>query len=75
MIKHLTQHGNSSALVIDKAILDILKITQKTPLEVTTDGQNLIISPVTDTGRAKKFKEALELVNKRHAKTLRALAG
>jgi antitoxin component of MazEF toxin-antitoxin module len=75
MIKHLTPHGNSSALVIDKAILDILKITQKTPLEVTTDGQNLIISPVADAGRAKKLRSALDAVNKHHAKTLRALAG
>lgn len=75
MIKHLTAHGNSSALVIDKAILEILKINQKTPLEVTTDGQNLIISPVADISRTKKFKSALERINKRHAKTLRKLAG
>ena len=75
MIKHLTAHGNSSALVIDKAILELLNISQKTPLEVTTDGQNLIISPVVDTTRAKRFKSALEKINKRHAKTFRALAG
>ncbi|MBI3252862.1 MAG: AbrB/MazE/SpoVT family DNA-binding domain-containing protein [Candidatus Omnitrophica bacterium] len=75
MIKHLTQHGNSSALVIDKAILELLHISQHTPLEVVTDGKNLIISPVTNSEREKKFRQALLKVNQRHAKTLKALAG
>ncbi|HRK61234.1 MAG TPA: AbrB/MazE/SpoVT family DNA-binding domain-containing protein [Candidatus Omnitrophota bacterium] len=74
MIKHLTAHGNSSALVIDKAILQILKIDQKTPLEVSTDGKNLIISPVIDSGREKRMRQALAKVNKRHGKTLKELA-
>ena len=37
MVKFLTKVGNSEALVIDKAILSLLKITQDTPLEITTD--------------------------------------
>jgi len=36
MVKHLTQHGNSKALVIDKAILELLRITLRTPLELVT---------------------------------------
>ncbi|MBI3313834.1 MAG: AbrB/MazE/SpoVT family DNA-binding domain-containing protein [Candidatus Omnitrophica bacterium] len=74
MIKHLTSHGNSSALIIEKAILELLKIDLKTPLEVTTDGQNLIVSPVKGSSREKKLKAALVKINKRHAKTLKALA-
>lgn len=34
MIKTLQKHGNSLALVIDKAILDLLKVDQTTPLEI-----------------------------------------
>jgi hypothetical protein len=37
MVKFLTKVGNSEAIVIDKAILSILKITSETPLEITTD--------------------------------------
>lgn len=74
MVKHLTQHGNSAALVIDKAVLEILHITMKTPLELVTDGRNLIISPVTHSRRTARFRTALATVNRRHAKTLRALA-
>ena len=75
MIKHLTTHGNSSALIIEKPILKLLNITQETPLEVVTDGKNLILSPVEDAGKEKKVKRALAKVNQRHAKTLKALAG
>ena len=47
---------------------------KNTPLELTTDGKNLIISPVHDAKRGKMFKSALEKVNKKHQKTLLKLA-
>ena len=75
MVKHLTQHGNSAALIIDKAVMELLHITLKTPLELATDGRNLIISPVSGEKRAAKFRSALQAVNNRHGKTLKALAG
>ncbi|HKZ56095.1 MAG TPA: AbrB/MazE/SpoVT family DNA-binding domain-containing protein [Nitrospirota bacterium] len=75
MIKKLVSHGNSAALIIDRPILDLLKVDMNTPLEITTDGKNLIISPVESTVREKKFKAALEKVNRIHGKTLRKLAG
>lgn len=75
MIKKMVAHGNSAALIIDKPVLDILKMDMDTPLEITTDGRNLIISPVENAGREKKFKSALNKVNMSHGKTLRKLAG
>ena len=45
MVKKLTRHGNSLALVIDRPILDLLKIDPETPLDVSTDGKQLIITP------------------------------
>ena len=74
MIKHLTGHGNSLALVIEKAVLELLGITKKTPLRVSTDGSSLIISPMKDSKRERKFRQALEEINKDHAKTLKAVA-
>jgi antitoxin component of MazEF toxin-antitoxin module len=47
MVKFLTRVGNSEALVIDKAILSLLHISKTTPLEITTDGKNLVISPIS----------------------------
>jgi antitoxin component of MazEF toxin-antitoxin module len=39
MVKYLTQHGNSAALVIDKPIMELLNIQIGTPLEISTDGR------------------------------------
>ena len=60
MIKKLTKHGNSLALVIDKGVLELLNIDDKTPLDISTDGKMLIISPVRDEKRRKQFEEALK---------------
>jgi len=73
MIKTLTTHGNSSALIIDKPIMELLNIDNSTPLKIVTDGKSLIISPVTDQDREKYFQAALQKVNVNHGETLRKL--
>ena len=73
MTKTLTKHGNSLALVIEKPILDLLGADADTPFEITTDGQALILTPVTDPKRKKAFRTALEETNKRYGKALKKL--
>jgi antitoxin MazE len=73
MTKTLTKHGNSLALVIDKPILELLKIDADTPLEITTDGSRLIIAPA-DPKRRKKFEAALSNTLKNYDGVLRRLA-
>ena len=74
MIKTLTQHGNSAALIIDKALLEVLHIDITTPLEIVTDGESLIISPARDGERHERVTEALGRINARHGDTLSKLA-
>lgn len=74
MVKTLTKHGNSLALVIDKAILELLKVDADTPLEISTDGNVLIISPVRDKKRREKFTTALNSANMRYGRALKKLA-
>ena len=66
MTKRLIQHGNSAALVIDKALLEVLN--------VTTDGRNIIVSPESDAEGDSDVLKALERINKKHGQTLRRLA-
>jgi antitoxin component of MazEF toxin-antitoxin module len=73
MTKKLIHHGNSAALVLDKAILDLLKVKMDTPLEVTTDGKNIIISPQNVEGAEGKLLEALERINQKHGSVLKRL--
>ena len=74
MVKKLTQHGNSLALVLDRPILDLIKVDADTPLDISTDGQRLIISPIRNVISDKDFKAALAHVNRKHGKTLKRLA-
>lgn len=74
MIKNLTKHGNSYALVIDKAILELLRITPEEPLEITTDGSALTIRPVAEKGRTARFEKTLKQINRRHSRALKRLA-
>jgi len=74
MIKKLSKHGNSLALVIDRPILDLLGIDEGTSLHVSTNGGALVIVPVRDKGRRKKFEDALASTNRRYAKALKRLA-
>ena len=76
MVKKLIRHGNSLALVIDKPVLDLLKITEETPLEIETqDGKSLQIRPLKAVpGPRKEVQAALERTNKKFGKSLRNLA-
>ncbi|HBL18864.1 MAG: AbrB family transcriptional regulator [Elusimicrobia bacterium GWA2_69_24] len=74
MVKFLTRVGNSEALVIDKAILSLLHISETTPLEITTDGKNLVISPISEPGQVKEALKAYRTVKKRFGRALKRLA-
>jgi antitoxin MazE len=74
MLKTLTKHGNSHALVIDKPILDLLRVTPETPFEIVTDGRCLILSPVRDPAEERKFQDALAMVHKRFGRAMKRLA-
>ncbi|RPJ61906.1 MAG: AbrB/MazE/SpoVT family DNA-binding domain-containing protein [Dehalococcoidia bacterium] len=74
MIKKLTSHGNSLALVLDKGVLELLNIDSETPLEISTDGSLLLITPVKDEKRRRQFHDALESTNTRYGRALKRLA-
>ena len=74
MIKTLTKHGNSAALVIERPILDLLGASIGTAFEVVTDGQALILTPVKDTVRASKFRKSMDKTGERYAKSFAELA-
>ena len=74
MIKKLTRHGNSHALVIERGVMDLLKIDANTPLNISTDGQVLIVAPIRDKKRRKKFEEALSKTNRKYGRAFKRLA-
>lgn len=45
MLKKLVKYGNSNALVLDKALLELLDIAEGSVVKIKTDGNSLIITP------------------------------
>lgn len=74
MIKSLTKHGNSYALVIEKPILELLRATPDTPFEIMSDGQCLVLTPVRDSKEEKKFQKSLDMVHARFGRAMKRLA-
>jgi antitoxin component of MazEF toxin-antitoxin module len=74
MQKMLIKHGNSLALVIDKPILEMLQITANTPLEISTNGDQLMITPSRTKSRQKKLDASLNKINAAFETDLRKLA-
>ena len=74
MVKNLTKHGNSYALVIEKPILELLGVSPETPFEIVTDGRCLVLAPVRDPDEEKRFQDALEMVHKRFGRAMKRLA-
>ncbi len=74
MRKNLTVIGNSLGIIIEKPILDLLGINRETQIELTTDGNRLILEPVKEEDKTAKIKAATRRVMKNHDKNLRELA-
>lgn len=70
----MTKHGNSMALVIDRPILELLNIQPDTPLDIITDGEALIITPVRSQKKRREFDKALSSANSKYGKMLKRLA-
>lgn len=74
MKKHLMQIGNSLALVIDKPVLELLHIDKETELELSTNGEQLLVSPVRDSAVKPGFRKQAQEVFKKYTETFELLA-
>ena len=74
MVKRLTRTGNSFALVLDKPLLEELGIDEDTPLELSTNGDVLVVTPVRDRARERKFRKVVEKINRKYAGLFKRLA-
>lgn len=74
MVKKLSVVGDSLGLIIDRPILELLDITQDTALEITTDGEALIIRPVRPAPLTDRARVAADGLMDAHEETYRKLA-
>ena len=74
MRKKLTRSGNSLALVLDKRLLDAVGVDADTPLEVSTDGDVIVVTPLRARRRTAKLKAVVDDAHRRYAGVFRRLA-
>jgi len=76
MPKKLTRHGNSLALIIDKPLLQLLNISEKTNLELLIEDGTLIVRPVKkQTKRSKsEIKRIAQEIIDEYADVFKKLA-
>jgi hypothetical protein len=67
MIKHLQKIGNSRGIVLDRPILDLLRIDENSAFEVTQERNGLFLKPLSAS-------EAYRKVSQKHRKSLNKLA-
>ncbi len=74
MIKTLQKHGNSRALVIDRALMEAVGIQDDSPLQITVSGNSLIVTPVHAGVGREKVAEAIAKLRPRYGDMLKRLA-
>jgi len=76
MSKKLTRHGNSLALIIDKPLLRLLNISEKTNLELLIEDGSLIIRPLKVKGKRTKseVKRIAQEIMEEYADVFKKLA-
>lgn len=76
MTKKLTRHGNSFALIIDKPLLRLLDISEKTNLDLFVEDGALIIRPAKAKGKKSKqeIKKIAQEIMTEYADVFKKLA-
>ena len=74
MTKRLTRSGNSLALVVDRPLLEALDIDAETELELSTDGDVLVVTPIREDGRKRDVAELVAEAHEQYGGVFRRLA-
>ncbi|MFL6245743.1 MAG: AbrB/MazE/SpoVT family DNA-binding domain-containing protein [Thermoanaerobaculia bacterium] len=74
MKKKLTRTGNSVALVLDKPLLEELGLDENSDVEISTNGDVLVMTPVRERSRRRKLNQILDELDEQYAGVFRRLA-
>ena len=74
MVKKLSKHGNSLALVIEKPILDLLGIDESTPLEIRTNGRGFYVEPAGRASTPDDLDGVMQQIEDRYEAVFKKLA-
>jgi antitoxin component of MazEF toxin-antitoxin module len=75
MIKRLRKVGNSNALILDRAIMELIGLEEDGAVELTVSDGSLIVTPAEPSRASQeRFEESLNRVVRKRRTALRRLA-
>ncbi len=74
MVKRLTRQGNSIAIVLDKPIIEAAQLDEGQEVEISTDGDVIVITPVRSKARQAKLRAVVGRLHEKYAGAFRRLA-
>ncbi len=74
MIKKLSRVGNSQAIMVDKATLELLGIPRDGRVQLTVHGRSLVISPVDEVATDDEVRTAASQAERKYDALFRRLA-
>jgi antitoxin component of MazEF toxin-antitoxin module len=74
MVKTLARQGNSTCLILDRSLMDLLDLDSDSAVRITVEGRKMIVEPLSEEERAAMFKKILAKTGKKNAKLFQKLA-
>lgn len=74
MIKTLTKHGNSQALILDRAILELMEVSEGSKVSLRLGGRRLVVEPVDDWAALAAVPDLIAGIADRHRQAFVNLA-
>jgi len=74
MVKKLTRQGNSAALIMDRTLMQLMDIDGDSLVKITVENRRMIVEPLRDEEREKKFQGVMQKTGKKNAELFRRLA-
>lgn len=74
MMKRLTKHGNSRAIVVDKALLEAAGISEDALFQISVNPSGGLVIQSIEDNATEAFRENFEKMNKKYKKLMQNLA-
>ena len=75
VIKKLTKSGNSKALIIDRALMELMGIDDENArVKIEMHGTQMTVTPIKDADIQEQLGTLLERTNKRYGAALKKMA-
>jgi antitoxin component of MazEF toxin-antitoxin module len=74
MIKRLIKHGNSRAIVVDKALLEAAGISENALFQISVNPSGGLVIQSVEDAPTDVFRDNFEKLNKKHKQLMKNLA-